>query len=92
MVMKRVKVIIEGRVQGVGYRMFVRDLASQFRVSGWVRNRIDGSVEAALEGERDMVNEVVEGLYARGSPIIRVDRISVSIEGPTGETGFEIRG
>ncbi|PKL60698.1 MAG: acylphosphatase [Methanomicrobiales archaeon HGW-Methanomicrobiales-4] len=87
----RVKVLIDGRVQGVGYRMYVRDLACQYHVSGWVRNRIDGSVESTLEGETEMVNEVLEGLYARGSPIIRVDTVSVTPENPIGITGFEIR-
>ncbi|MFH0966105.1 MAG: acylphosphatase [Methanobacteriota archaeon] len=87
----RVQVRIEGRVQGVGYRMFVRDLASQYHVSGWVRNRVDGSVESVLEGETEMVHEVLEGLHARGSPIIRVDAVSVTPENPTGILGFEIR-
>lgn len=88
---KRLQVTVEGRVQGVGYRMFVRDLASRFHLTGWVRNRDDGSVQAVIEGEEEMVNEMVEALYARGSTLIRVDRITVYQENPIGETGFEIR-
>jgi acylphosphatase len=89
--LKRVRVIIEGRVQGVGYRMFVRDLASQFHLCGWVRNREDRRVEAVIEGNEETVNEMIEALYARDSYVIRVDSISVTREKPAGETGFEIR-
>ena len=44
------RVIVEGYVQGVGYRHFVRRAALRLRVSGWVRNRADGSVEALVAG------------------------------------------
>jgi len=88
---QRVKVLIEGRVQGVGYRMYVRDLADRFNVTGWVRNRINGSVEAEIEGKKEIVQKVVEGLYARESPVIRVDRITVNPMALNGEHGFEIR-
>ena len=85
------KVFIEGRVQGVGYRMYVRGLAYQYKVGGWVRNRDDGRVVAEIEGERAIVERVVEAMYARGSHIIRVDRVSVIPISPIGEHGFEIR-
>ncbi len=88
---KRVLVVVEGRVQGVGYRMFARDLAARFGLNGWVKNRGDGRVEAAIEGPEEAVNSMIEGLYARDSYIIRVDRVVVTREPPTGETGFEIR-
>jgi acylphosphatase len=54
-----VHVFAEGRVQGVGYRDFVRRSADRFKVSGWVRNRRDGSVEACLRGPRGSVEAVV---------------------------------
>ena len=88
---KRIHVVVEGRVQGVGYRMFVRDMAVQYQVCGWVRNRPDGTVEAVLEGEEMAVNEVLEAMYARDSYLIRVDRITCSREAPAVEKGFEIR-
>lgn len=88
---KRIHVVIEGRVQGVGYRLFVRDIAVQFRVSGWVRNRPDGTVEAVLEGEETSVEDACEAMHARDSYIIRVDRIISTPETPSGEQGFEIR-
>jgi acylphosphatase len=45
------RVVVEGFVQGVGYRYFARRAALRLRVSGWVRNRMDGTVEAMLHGE-----------------------------------------
>lgn len=44
------RVVVEGFVQGIGYRDFVRRAALRHGVSGWVRNRADGSVEALVEG------------------------------------------
>ena len=46
----RVHVVVRGRVQGVGFRWFVREEARRLDVAGWVRNRPDGSVEVAAEG------------------------------------------
>jgi acylphosphatase len=51
----RRQIIYEGRVQGVGFRMTARRLASAFPVAGFVRNREDGSVELAAEGEAEQV-------------------------------------
>lgn len=89
--MKRVHLMISGRVQGVGYRMYVRDVASRCQVSGWVRNLPDGRVEAVGEGEPDAVDRFAEGIRARDEYIIRVDRVETRNEGPEGLTGFEIR-
>ena len=44
------RVVVEGLVQGVGYREFTRSAALKFRISGWVRNRADGTVEAVVKG------------------------------------------
>ena len=46
----RLHVVVRGRVQGVGFRWFVREVGRQLGVSGWVRNRPDGSVEVSAEG------------------------------------------
>jgi acylphosphatase len=54
-----VRVFAEGRVQGVGYREFVRRCAERRAVSGWVRNRADGSVEAWLCGPADTIEALV---------------------------------
>jgi acylphosphatase len=50
-VAETLRVIIEGRVQGVGYREFVRRAAARHHVTGWVRNRADGAVEAVISGD-----------------------------------------
>jgi acylphosphatase len=51
---------LRGRVQGVGFRMFVEDAAAMQGVGGWVRNRRDGSVEAVFAGSADAVRAVIE--------------------------------
>lgn len=90
MIKERVHLIMNGRVQGVGYRMFVFRIAQQYGISGWVRNRVDGSVEAEIEGEPEVVKTIIELLYARNSPIIRVDTIAIQSIPSAGKTGFEI--
>jgi len=51
-VIERRRIVVRGRVQGVGFRLYVRDLAQRMGLSGWVRNLPDGrSVEAVVQGE-----------------------------------------
>jgi acylphosphatase len=52
-------VIVRGRVQGVGFRWFVREHARTLRLSGWVRNRTDGAVELEVEGPSEKVAELM---------------------------------
>lgn len=83
-------VIVTGRVQGVGYRWFVRAAAIDAGVSGWVRNRRDGSVEAALRGTTDAVDAVIAAMRIgpAGSEVAQVRAIPAESE--TGAHGFEI--
>jgi acylphosphatase len=67
---------IAGRVQGVGYREYLRAEALRAGVTGWVRNRRDGSVEALLQGPRAAVDEVV-AWARRGPPAARVTEFDV---------------
>ncbi|MDD7929044.1 acylphosphatase [Microbacterium thalli] len=88
--MRSVHVIVDGRVQGVGYRYSLRAAARDARVSGWVRNRADGSVEAVLEGPDAAVDEVLAWM-TQGPPGARVDRSRVTETEPTGASAFEVR-
>ena len=56
----RVHVIITGKVQGVCFRIATKQEADKYGVTGWVRNRIDGSVEAVFEGKKDKVGPVLK--------------------------------
>jgi len=56
-----------GRVQGVGFRQFVRDRALALGLSGWVKNRADGSVEVLVGGEREAAARLLD-VVRQGSP------------------------
>jgi acylphosphatase len=68
-------VAVRGRVQGVGFRMFVEDAAALNGVEGWVRNRRDGSVEAVFAGSPEAVLAVVDACRRgpRGAWVEAVD-------------------
>jgi len=76
------RLIIAGRVQGVGYRQWLTARAEAAGLSGWVRNRSDGTVEALLAGETAAVEELVR--QCRRGPRLAV----VSSIEPPAEPGF----
>jgi acylphosphatase len=88
--LSRAHVIVSGRVQGVGYRYQTRSRAASLGVSGWVKNRPDGNVEAAFEGERERV-EFLLRWCSEGPSAAYVDEIEIEWQEPTGEQGFTIR-
>ncbi len=57
---------ISGRVQGVGYRAYFMKHARKLGLKGWVKNRVDGRVEAVIDGDKDQLKMMVE--YARKGP------------------------
>ena len=86
----RARVLVEGRVHGVFFRAETLREARKHHVTGWVRNLADGRVEAVLEGEESMVQNVVE-FCRRGPRGARVTSTEVSLEPYTGEfEGFQI--
>jgi len=88
--MVRYRVLVSGQVQGVAFRISCRQVAERHGVSGWVRNRPDGSVEAVFEGPADAVGTLLE--WSRhGPPAAIVEDVRVQAELPEGGTGFEIR-
>lgn len=89
--MSRLHAIVEGRVQGVGYRAFVEQNAYALRLEGWVRNRWDGSVEVIAEGERQVLDKLLAALY-RGPRAANVSSIQVEWLPATGEfSHFSVR-
>ena len=80
----RAHVIINGRVQGVAFRADTRWTAQQIGVSGWVRNRRDGSVEAVIEGQKERVEKML-AWCRRGPALARVDEMTLEWEPYTGE-------
>jgi len=77
-------------VQGVSFRVLTRDRARARGVSGWIRNRPDGSVEAVLEGKEEAVASLVDWCR-RGPAGAVVESVDVDWESPQGEQGFAIR-
>jgi acylphosphatase len=67
-------VSVTGRVQGVFFRAWMRDQASELGVTGWVRNCPDGRVDAHIEGEDAAVHQLIERLR-RGPPAARVENV-----------------
>ncbi len=84
------RLVISGRVQGVGFRDSCRRRAEQLGLAGWVRNCGDGTVEAVVEGSVDQV-AAIRSWCETGPGQARVDGVEVSDEEPTGLDGFEVR-
>jgi acylphosphatase len=70
----RVRLLVSGRVQGVGFRWFVREAARRHRLPGWVRNRPDGGVEIEIAGEDGVYKEFLETVR-EGPPGARVEDV-----------------
>jgi acylphosphatase len=67
---------ITGRVQGVGYRDWTMTTALRLGLTGWVRNRIDGAVEALIVGDDHLVGEMIDACR-RGPSMARVDNVDI---------------
>jgi acylphosphatase len=81
---------VKGRVQRVGFRMFVQEFGLLEGLHGWVANRPDGSVEVLAEGEADAVRRF-ERKVRQGPPGARVEQVTCHDEAPSGRpTGFRI--
>ena len=88
--MKRVRVVISGRVQGVWFRGWTEEQARRRRLDGWVRNRRDGRVEALFQGDDAKVDEMVE-LCRRGPPFAQVHEVESFQEEENAGPGFLVR-
>ena len=89
MSVRRVRVVVTGRVQGVFFRGTCARHARGLELSGWVRNRRDGAVEAAFEGADPAVESMV-AWCREGPDLAVVDTVEVVEEPPAGEARFSI--
>ncbi|HET9045950.1 MAG TPA: acylphosphatase [Casimicrobiaceae bacterium] len=85
------RLVVRGRVQGVGFRYALVDVATMMGAAGWVRNRRDGTVEALVQGEDTIVDAVV-AWCRRGPPAARVTTVDVEPATPdSGTAGFSMK-
>jgi acylphosphatase len=88
--MVRRRVVVHGRVQGVGFRYSLGRAAESRGVAGWARNRPDGTLEAVFEGDPDAVEALVR-LSDAGPRGAEVERVEMFEETPEGLSRFETR-
>ena len=74
--MRAVRVLVRGKVQGVGFRWFVREAARRAELAGWVQNRPDGGVEIEVAGTEEGIDFLLDAVR-RGPPGARVEGVSV---------------
>lgn len=85
------EIVVEGDVQGVGYRNYAQRRAERLGLSGFVMNLKDGRVRARAEGPRELIQEFVRELE-KGPPLSRVEKVTVRWLAPTGRfASFGIR-
>ena len=89
--MKAVQVFYEGRVQGVGFRYSIRQIAKGFNVTGWVRNLADGRVELQASGETEEVSAFLEGIRQSDLGSLIKKESENALATPPDSRGFEIR-
>ncbi|CAH0237218.1 acylphosphatase [Microbacterium sp. Bi128] len=88
--MRTVEITVHGHVQGVGFRWAMRAEAQKRHVTGWVRNRREGAVQARVSGTPNDVEGMVAWAH-HGPPLARVARVDeVEVDGAEVVNGFEI--
>ena len=88
---KLVRVLVSGRVQGVGFRYFTYETALQFGITGWVRNRPDRRVEILASGTEENLKRFLHEIH-KGPSASQVDSVEVSDAPPIREyPSFEIK-
>ncbi len=86
----RLHMIVQGHVQGVGFRAFVLEQAFRMGVKGWVRNRLAGQVEITVEGNQSLLTEFL-GAIKQGPRMSYVAEVATDWSDSTGEfTSFEV--
>ncbi len=72
----RLRIFVEGIVQGVGYRAYTQRVAESYGLKGWVRNLPDGRVEVLVEGDEELLGYFIKDLL-KGPPAARVDKLEI---------------
>lgn len=88
--MPRKHIIVSGRVQGVGFRYHANNLAQVLRLTGWVRNLVNGDVELEIQGPEANLDQYLQ-MLGRRSAFIRIDLMETEDEPEIHESSFEIR-
>lgn len=89
--MIRYSIIASGRVQGVGFRAYVQDLARDMDITGWVRNLPDGTVECEAEGKEEVIEQFIQIIRNNSDQHIRVTNLDTRQISCTNELDFCIR-
>lgn len=89
--MKRYSIIASGRVQGVGFRAYVQEIAYEMDIHGWVRNLPDGTVEIEAEGDDEKVMKFITAIRNSNDNYIQVQAINTRSIPCTGDQDFIIR-
>lgn len=74
--MIRYSILVDGRVQGVGFRFFTQLTATNLNLTGWCKNLYDGKVQIEIQGSEDTLNKFVS-LLKKGNNFSRIDEIIV---------------
>ena len=86
---RALRAVVSGRVQGVAFRWSTQEKAGELGVHGWVRNRLNGSVECWLEAEPEVLDSMLKWLQ-RGPRMARIDGVQRWDEEPQGEDDFRV--
>ena len=87
---KRYQIIVSGKVQGVGFRMYSKNEADALGLSGYVRNQADGNVYIEAEGDTEKLESFVKWCH-QGTPLAKVAEVSINKLGLKSDAGFDIR-
>ena len=88
--MKRYYLIFEGQIQGVGFRSFVRLQAIRLNCTGWIRNMLNGKVEAELQGNKDNIDQMIR-VIRQGNQFIKVQNYFIKEISVKNENHFTVR-
>ncbi|SCP95251.1 acylphosphatase [Anaerobium acetethylicum] len=89
--MERRHILAEGRVQGVGFRYFVRTKAIQYGLAGYVKNLDNGMVEMEVQGPTEKIEKLISELKNGGNMFIHVERLHIEQMENKKESDFSIR-